>query len=185
MKHINRMTFIYVIIQLLCACNGIKTYRLLDNGTKVPIDQGVYSNKSKFDLSLFSVVDTNIVYEEYDRRYNTLKRLDNHLENSYFGIYKFYPNGALNSFLIDKKKDLYKELNPLYNGYRGVFYTEEGKARFDLFAEVNQQQNIGKLSGTLMFGGDTMYVKRDDLSYVEIYVKRKLPKEYFQFKADW
>lgn len=178
------LVFITFILQLT-SCN-MKTYKLLNNTTRVPSDTNVYKNKSKFDISLLSVIDTLAVYEEYDRNYNILKRTDNHIENSIYGVCRFYSNGCMNEFFVDRKTVLTpNEFNPLYEGKRGVYYKENNKIRSDLFAEIDQQQHTGKLMATLTFSGDTLYIKRDNLSYTDIYIKRKLPLEYFKYKTNW
>ena len=53
-------------------------------------------------------------------------------------------------------------IDPLFTGYRGIYYTENDIIRYNLFAEIGQRQQTGKITGTLTFGGDILYVKRDD-----------------------
>ena len=170
---------------ILLSCN-MKTYSLLDKITDVPINTNVYKNKSKFSASLLKTIDTGVVYEEYDRSKNILMSLDKCTACRGYRIFRFYSNGCLNMFFFDRNSTLpVNEFDPLYAGYRGVYYSEDNKIRFDLFAEIDQRQHTGKLSATLTFSGDTMYLKRDDLSYTEIYIKRKLPPEYFIYQANW
>ena len=135
---------------------------------------------------MLNTIDTSVVYEEYDRDKNVVMSFDKCTACRGYRIYKFYSNGCLNMFFVDRNSILpISEFNPLYTGYRGVYYIENNKTRFDLFAEIDQRQHTGKLKGTLTFSGDTMYLKRDDLNYTEIYIKRKLPLEYFTYKANW
>jgi hypothetical protein len=169
------------------AC-GIKTNTLLNGVTKVPFNTEVYLNKLNFDNSLLNIVDTNVIYEEHNRRYNVLSRLDDHVETSFYGAYRFYPNGYFNYYTLDRSRSgllVSNDLNPEFDGQRGVYYKENSKIRFDLFAEINQNQWIGELNGTFTFSGDTLYVKRDVLEYTKIYVKRELPKECLNYKVDW
>lgn len=188
-----RQSLYTLVVFLLLSCN-MKTYKLLNKRTKVPVDATAYNNKSKFNSLLLNNVDTSVIYEEFDTRYNILKRLDNHIESSIYNVYKFYPNGCINNFYLDRRNEPIpiNELNPLFTGYRGVYYSENNKIRYDLFAEIDQRQHTGKITGTLTFSGDTLYVKRDDRKGLnatdystEIYIKRKLPPEYFVYKADW
>lgn len=176
---------VYILLLLLMLSCGMKTYTLLDNRTKVPVESNVYMNRSAFNNSLLNIIDTGIVYEEYDTKYNVLTRLDSHVENRFYRVCKFYSNGNFNYFTIDKEAPLFKEFDPSYSGYRGVYYQKNNLTRFDLFAGINQRQQIGKLTGTFIFKGDTMYLKRDDLAYTGIYIKRKMPPEFFTYKADW
>jgi hypothetical protein len=171
----------------------MKALLLIDKITPVPKNISVYKNKIKFSSSLLSKVDTTVVYEEFDRDRNILMRADNCISCRGYSIYKFYPNGCFNAFFFGRNSTLpVNEFDPLYTGYRGVYYTENNKIRFDLFAEIDERQHIGKITGTLTFSGDTLYVKQDDRKGIdamkyptEIYVKRKLSPEYFVYKANW
>lgn len=191
-KLITRHWHYIFVVFLLFSCN-MKTFVLLDKITDVPKNNYVYKNKIKFNTALLNVVDTAVVYEEFAIQYNVLTRLDNHIENNFYRVFKFYPNGLFNRFTISKNKNLDIILfDPLYTGYRGVYYSKNNKIRYDFFAGIDQRQHTGKITGTLIFSGDTLYVKRDDRkglnakTYpIEIYIKRKLPPEYFKDKANW
>lgn len=170
---------------LISSC--LKTITLQNERTPVPAKSDVYKNKTKFEKSLLRVVDTNVIYEFFNQSYNVLQRLDTNIETRTYGVYRFYPDGALNFFSLNRDKPLDSiYFNPKYNGYRGVYYLENKKIRYDLFAEINGWGWIGRLSGTLTFIGDTLYVKRDySTMYIDIYIKRKLPDGYLDYKADW
>ena len=169
----------------MTAC--MKTFTLQNGRTKVPTKTLVYKNKVNFDKALLNVIDTGVVYEQFNKRYNVLQRLDNHIETSVYSSYRFYSDGSFNVFFMDRDKPLNpNDLNPEYNGKRGVYYLKEKTIRYDLFAETNQWGWIGKLIGEFTFSGDTLYVRRDESpKEVDIYIKRKLPPEYFQYKANW
>jgi hypothetical protein len=179
-------------VLMVVACN-MKTYELLDGSSRVPQNKNVYKNKLKFNASLLRLIDTNAVYEEYDTEYKTLKRLDTRNGRSVYKAYRFYSNGDLNCFGLYRGEELRKEqLDPAYKGYRGVYYSELGKIRYDLFAEIDQLQHIGKISGTITISGDTLLLKRDDVRGLnkmiyplETYIKRKLPPEFLHHKANW
>ena len=184
--------FFVLLGLVLLSCN-MKVYTLLDKATDVPKNEEVYGNKSKFNETILNTIDTNAVYEEYDTEKNILARLDPCTSCRGYLIFRFYPNGCLNMFYFKRNSTLpVKEFDPLYTGYRGVFYLENNKIRYDYFAEIDAQQHIGKISGTLSVVGDTLYVNRDDrkglnaTSYSpKIYIKRKLPAEYFVYKPGW
>ena len=169
----------------MTAC--MRTFTLQNGRTDVPAKTIVYKNKAKFDKSLLNVIDTGVVYEEFNQRYNVLQRLDSHIETSVYGAYRFYLDGCFNLFSIRRNTPLNpNDFNPEYNGKRGVYYLKENTVRYDLFAEINQVGWTGKLTGSFTFSEDTLYVKSDiSRRGVEIYIKRKLPPEYFKHKADW
>jgi hypothetical protein len=186
--------FFTPIILLLTSCIVLKTSTLLDNSTQVPKNIEVYKNQDKFNLSILSEIDTSFIYEEYNIREHTLERLltGNNNHNRYI-FYKFYSNGCFNVFSYWKDSTLpVSFLNPNYSGLRGIYYLTNGKIFYDEFGGVDQFHNIGKITGTFRTSGDTLFEKRNDIKglYSEkfttnIYIKRKLPKEYFQYKANW
>lgn len=175
----NKYTFFLAVIIItcisFCSC-GIKTILLEDKIAEVPRDSKNYRNKSKFDISILNMLDTNAIYYEINSSRNL------------YGIYKFYPNGNLNLFFSNGYSTPSKEFfNPYFRGYRGVYYKENGSIKGDLFAEVDQKGNIGKLKETYIFKGDTLTVKTKnrEISSTSIYIKRKLPPEYFMYNANW
>ena len=193
---INRKSMLMFLVLLLAvqllACK-MKINTLLNKTTTIPRDNAVYKNKTKFAVTLLQIVDTSVVYEEYNTGKNILMRSDPCIECRAYGVYKFYPNGCFNAFYLNRDKILsVTEFDPLYAGKRGVYYNENDMIRFDLFAEIDESQHIGKISGTLIFRGDTMYVKRNDRKGIDateypprVFIKRKLPPEYFIYKANW
>lgn len=151
-------TIVAVLIILFFTTCRLKTFILQDNITKVPIDTSVYKNKVKFDSTLLNVIETDIVYEEYSTERNSLCRTDNHFDTEYFGVYRFYPNGCLNYFVLTRDDIIdTNTFNPQVRGYRGLYYKEKGKIHFDLYAESNELGHIGRLTGTLTVSGDTLY----------------------------
>ena len=165
----------------------IKSYTLQNGVTKVPYNSDLFKNKSKFDKSILAIVDTSVIYEEFNQRYNVLSRFDTNLETRIYDVYRFYSDGKFNNFLLDRKKQIdVNDFNPEFNGYRGVYYLENGKIKFDLFAESNELGWLGELNGTFTFIGDTLYVKnREAPNNINIYIKRKLPSKYLQFNGNW
>jgi len=174
-----------ILAVFIMAC--MRIYPLRDGITKVPVKTDVYKNKVKFDKSLLALIDTEAIYEEFDQRYNVLRRLDTHIETSIYGVYRFYPDGKFNSFGVHRRVPLdYNTFNPEYCGYRGVYYMEKGQIRYDLFAPSNGLGWISELNGTFRFSGDTLYVIQDvDKRHIDIYIKRELLPEYRNYKALW
>jgi hypothetical protein len=181
----NKRVLIVACCITLMSCS-IKTFVLENKITKVPIDDSkVYINKNKFNFTLLSKIDTNVVYEKLVTEYNIVARLDNHNETNIYGIYKFYPNGNLNYFVVDRDEPFVPNiLNPNYSGYRGVYYSDGNKIKGDLYAPADERQHIGKLDRIFSIKGDSLLVERK-YGYIDIYIKRKLPPEYFVYKANW
>lgn len=183
---INRYLIVILSITVLFGCR-LQTYTLQDNITKVPSDTAVYKNKLKFDASLLSIIDTGVVYEQYSVERNSLYRTDTNFDTEFYGVFRFYSNGCFNSFILMRGDVLdTNTFSPEFSGYRGVYYKEKNKLRYDLFAESNELRHIGKLTGTFEFSGDTLYTIRDvDKKYVEVYIKRKLPMQYLNHTTNW
>lgn len=180
----NKLIALSVGALIIISC-GIKTFYLKDKITRVPENSEVYSNRSKFDNSIYFSIDTNVVYEEFNVEYNILSRLDIDARRSVYGIYKFYPNGNFNYFVVRRDEAFVPDiLNPEINGFRGVYYMDKGKIMGDLFAPADELRNIGKLDRIFTVSGDSLFVERK-FGYVDIYIKRKLPPEYFVYKANW
>ncbi|MCH8904016.1 MAG: hypothetical protein IIA45_08900 [Bacteroidetes bacterium] len=178
-----RLIYLVILFHLISCVN---TYKLSDGISRVPSNSKVYKNKSKFNISLLNTIDTSVVYEKYSIRYNILARMDNHPETSIYGVYRFYPGGYFNYFVLDRDIALdIKDFDPVYTGYRGVYYHEKNEIRYDNFGISNGLGWIGKLTGAFTFIGDTLYKKSDYSSYVQIYIKRELPKEYLKYRVDW
>jgi hypothetical protein len=172
----------------------MKVYTLLDNRTRVPKDPEVYKNKIKFDISLLTIIDTGVIYEEYSTEKKMLERLDifDNTKRRYLA-YKFYPNGYFNVFAFDKNNlPSVKEFDPNYAGMRGIYYQENNRIQYEEFSAIDQVGHIGRIKGTFKISGDTLYEQMNDRkgidaqSYpIKIYIKRNLPPQYFVYKADW
>ncbi len=185
MRKLKALVFILVVLTLGCE---MKTYTLQNGITKVPVDSTVYKNKSKFDKSLLTIIDTGVIYEEYRSEKKILSRLDSDITTSIYGVIRFYSNGCYNNFYINRDNMLdSNDFNPLYNGKRGVYYKEGNQIRYDLYAESNQQGHIGLLTGTFVFSNDTLYkyTYSDYLKQPSIYIKRRLPTGYLDYSANW
>lgn len=163
------------------------TVVLKDGITEVPTDENVFKRVNGIDNSIFEIIDTNAIYESYLKRYNTLARLDTHIETSVYGAYKFYSNGRFNMFFFNRNENLHaNDFNPKYTGYRGIYYIEDSILKYDIFIPSNRFQWIDKYTGSIKFQGDTLLIKKDIFPNTEkIYIKRKLPDGYLDNKADW
>lgn len=186
-KFIYRKNYCVLFFFLFISC-GIKTFKLKNSITEVPSDSNVYLNKSKYIKSLNNIIDTSSVYEEYDVFNRSLERLNKQDPHCCYSVLKFYGNGLLNYFVLDKDNLLnVEDFNPENNGYRGVYYEDNGSVRIDLFIIVDQFRNIGKLSGNISIENDTLYLKTDKHSSVRKFIKNNkiVPKEFLKFKVNW
>ncbi|MDR3328392.1 MAG: hypothetical protein LBT04_09875 [Prevotellaceae bacterium] len=145
---------------------------------------------------LLHLVDTAAIYvEQYSYETKNKNSFDRQNDKNiyrtdyWYGMYKFYSKGEVNCFFFeDNYNILPKDLNPEYKGYRGVYYRENSVIKMDLFIVVGEHIQWGMEANILKFEGDTLLVKRIvklDPRKVTVYVKRKLPKEYLIYKADW
>jgi hypothetical protein len=170
------------VLVMLASC-GMRTTRLRDNGSKIPKRTSVYKNRIKFDSTALRYIDTGVVYEEYNTWNKVLIRLDSTDKNSSYGIYRFYSNGFMNYFSIDRNKPLVpKDFDPEYHGYRGIYYMNNNKLTTELFAPVNGLGHIGKRKEKCRISGDTLFVGRESVQYPQVYIKRKLPAEYLTYR---
>jgi hypothetical protein len=172
---------------LLVSC-GVKTYKLENGYTKVPVNPRNYVNIKIFDSNLHGIIDTTCIYEQFNTNYNTLSRLDKHIETSIYGVLRFYSNGCFNRFNLDRGRDQLltdNNFNPSYCGYRGYYNKKDAVIRFDMFAPITQMREIGKLSGIINVQGDTIYLVTDKYREVEVFIKRKVSKELLNYKANW
>lgn len=186
-KFQNMKIYCILIFFLFISC-GIQTFKLKNNITEVPSDSDVYLNKSKYSNSLNNSIDSTYVYEEYNIFNKSLERLDRQNPHCCFTVLKFYGNGFLNYFVLDKNNQLnIEDFNPENNGYRGVYYEDKRKVKIDLFIPVDQYRNIGKLSGNIIVKNDTIILKTDKNLPLRKFVKntKLVPKEFLKFKADW
>ena len=187
MRKLKALVLLFILVVLTFGCE-MKTYTLQNGRTKVPVDSTVYKNKSKFDKNLLTIIDTGVVYEVYNVESKTPVRLDMDYTHRFYGVYKFYSNGCLNYFTLDRNEPIdTTTFNPNYDGKRGVYYKEGNQIRYDLYAESNQQGHIGLLTGTFVFSNDTLYkyTYSDYLKQPSIYIKRRLPTGYLDYSANW
>ncbi len=173
---------VIVIIGLIFIVSCVRKMTLSNGVTKVPLKKKAYKFRELFDRSLLDVVDTSVIYEEYNRLKQKPERLvDGSYEYGNYNVYRFYSNGTVSSFYLYKKKELKpKYFDPNYKGNRGVFYEKNNEIYMRLFIPTYALMFEHWYVPTIQFKGDTLYVNG-----VASYIKRKIPKEYLNFKADW
>jgi hypothetical protein len=169
---------LYFLVAGLVSC-GMRTTRLGDNITRIPKNTTVYKNRARFDSSVLKYFDTSVVYEEYNSWKGILSRHDSADLHGFYDIYRFYSNGFMNCFVIDRNKPLVpKEFDPEYNGYRGVYYKKGKKLIGELFSVINGMGQMGKIRERFIIKGDTLIKITGENRDRTLYVKRKLPPEY-------
>jgi hypothetical protein len=171
----------------ICLAGCIQSVTLKNGKTKVPADNKVFEGLGSSEISQFYNIKTDCIYEAFNKKENILHRLDNHIETGIYSVYRFYPHGRFNIFFIDRDFPLEENsLNPHYSGKRGVCYYYKNDLRYELYAEKNQWGWLGKLTGTLTFKGDTLFVKRDESpNEIKVYIKRELPFAFLDYQAEW
>lgn len=166
------------MVVLLISC-AMKTVRLQDGRTKVPALSKVYKHRQTPDPIVFARIDTNCLYWRVSP-----------VDNSLIVIYRFYSNGTLNcfAFLAKSSVDLSKELDPEYNGYRGIYYLKDDELKCDLFVPNSGlgHKELGKEVSTFRIKGDTLFeFRKASPEYPGIYLKGRLPEEVAHFQPSW
>ena len=182
---------------ILVSC-GIKTNLLEDKITEVPLNNEIFKNKTFFDKKLLNQIDTTVVYEEFTKyiykglekiKVNIPERLNKHDKTSTYQVYKFYNNGDVNLFVLYKNDSLKNNnIKPNYLGYRGVYYSKKNQIQIDLFTVTgyNFKKEYGIINNIIEMKGDTLFEKSTkDITSVSVYIKRKIPKEFLNYKSDW
>lgn len=165
----------------------MKIYTLENGRTKVPANSKVFKNQVKFSPVLLDLIDTSVIYEQYNMEYRIPARLSSDRTDQFYSVCRFYSNGAFNYYTINREELLVDtDFDPHHSGYRGIYYKENGKIAFDFWGITSQLGAIGKSAGEIEIHGDTLILySKKPVHFVECYVKRKLPLDYFKYKATW
>jgi len=193
MKRIGKYIILFLSSTTLftLSCSGQK-YVPLNNdrfATKVLNKSSMYKNIEKFDTKLLTIIETEVIYEEFDVYKNILERLDYEDERNSYDVIRFFPNGYFNSFSF-RREDSFNvnSFDPLLEGNRGVYYlVGNNEIKYDIFVPTTGTGHyMGKLSGDYIINGDTLINYRDkNDKYPKIYIKREVPKEYLDYQVDW
>lgn len=176
-----------IILLFLSSCNFIKTTKLLDGLTKIPLNKDFFDKKysEKFEVINLKQVDFNSIYIA------SLSISDNGIYNLKSGGnpfirgYKFYENGRINSFSLDKYHlDSLKTFDPIIRGYRGITYIKKEDTLVDIYLPISDNYRFGKSKYKAKINSDTLFlIDQYDVTY--IYLKKELSKENQEFKANW
>lgn len=186
--------FTVMFFTLLVSCT-VKTRYLNNNRTRVPLDNSVFSHRPPYNFVLSSMIDTTAIYEEYSIDQDISERLNNQsLDRKKYSVLKFYANGCFNLFSFNKgeKYPGLIEMDPEFSGLRGIYYYNNGQVFMELYTSVDEFQNMGSSKSILRISGDTLFQrlersrnKKPANLYTMVYVKRRLPEEYFKYRASW
>lgn len=176
----------YLFIFLVFTSCGLKTFTLQDGITEVASNPKVYSNKVKFLRSELGSIDTLTIFEEYNTFEKILERYNYKQARSHYGAYRFYGNGCFNYFILDRKDTILstKMFDPNYSGWRGIYYKNKNKIKGDLSNQISGMGEIGKLTMSFEFKGDTLFVSAKNRDR-EVYIKRYLPISVLNRQANW
>lgn len=184
------ITILILFSVFLYSCGGIEYKILKDGWKKVPKYGVVYEEGlSKFNKQVLKLIDTNAVYLQLDIELNILKKDTDKFSDLYYGAYRFYPNGYLNSFGLVRDSAFNKyTFNPDYTGFRGVYYQEDGVIKAQKFATRGELRIFAAGLEEIKVKGDTIYVRKYDNSYrnwYRKYLKVKVADSLINFKVDW
>lgn len=182
----NRLVLLSIMLFIL-SCSGQKYVTLKGSITKVPNRSSMYKNIDKFDTKLLDIIDTEVIYEQFDPNKNILKRLDTENSRNIYQVVRFYPNGYFNFFGYTFDKEFDKQsFDPLTSGRRGIYYINNNKICFDVFIRTMGMGMVGKVSGKFIVSGDTLTVIWNNKHMSpRTFIKREVPKEYLDYQVDW
>lgn len=178
-KAIKRNVLLYLLLIMLSSC-GIRTFYLKDSHVlKAPLNPTKHAEVNKFNESLYSLIDTETIYKE-----DNIKALN----DEYYWVLKFYPNGRFNLFIInDDNTKLYtgKTFNPEYHGYRGYYNLEDEVIKFDAFLITKELRGMGKVSGTINVEGDVLKISAPKHNLYITTIKSNIDKKLIDFVPSW
>jgi len=178
-KAIKRNILVFLLSLMLSSC-GIRTFYLKDSDVlKAPLNPTKYVEINEFNESLYTLIDTETIYKEDNNKA---------LNDEYYWVLKFYPNGRFNLFIInDNNTKLYTEktFDPKYHGYRGYYNLKDGIIKFNAFLITKELRGMGKVSGTIKIEGDVLiiYAPKDNLYITTI--KSSIDKKLINFVPSW
>ena len=181
--------FIITIIFFNCS---IPSYRLLQDGDKVPKQGYKFKKSNKFDPSIYDKIDPNYLYiciEEYTSG-NNFKELSPKEKSNWPFIYQFYSNGSvrrMTKFSVDK--------DPNCKGNRGVVYkNKRGNICIDMYDGVGDGF-MQIVSYKVRIEDEKLYIMENigDFAFLMgqttqclIFQKwKEVPQEWKQYTADW
>jgi hypothetical protein len=162
-----------------------------NRGNKVPYKGYKFAKGSKFDASIYEVIDPNYFYElidvyEMNRKFKIVEDRGKDMISA--RVLQFYDNGCVRKFAKYKESP-----DPEKIGLRGVIYKQGNKTKIDFFQGVSQFGDMGIVTYRVWVEGDKLFLLERSLhniilNEIPCYVyekKEKVPEEWKQYKADW
>ncbi len=189
---VKEMTYVAVktlIIFLTFSCN-IEVIKLQDGITKVPKSKNFFKKeyREKYKIINLNNVKYNSIYiEKYYMDMFTKEIFDSRKGyNSFLGAIKFYKNGTLNLFSIEKKIDSLPILNPQKRGYRGISYIKNNDTLIDIIVPISDTYKIGKKTYKAEIQGDSLIlIDNKKRNSVRIYIENTMLEKNLNYKSDW
>jgi hypothetical protein len=181
--------FCLIVILFFVSCEAIKYRRLEDKITKIPSDKFFFDKnyRNKYAILSPSKIDTNAIYIEncYVSSDGKIFSSKDGL-NSFINGIKFYGNGCINSFSLDKNKlNNIIDLNPSVSGYRGICYKSKNDTLVEIIVPIDENYNLGRKKYTMRMSKDTLFLENKEASSKYIYLKSKLEGNNIQYKSNW
>lgn len=182
-------SFLIVMIAV-CGMAALKNRLLGDGITKVPKDAAFFDKqyRGKYNVNLPEGADTTALYVEryYVGFRGELFEKGKEREGELLGVYRFYPNGCVNSFSIaNNELDRMPSLDPEVRGYRGVSFVKKGERVLDMAVPVNGLGHLGVRSLEIEINGDTLIVADSRARSKNIYLRVKNKQLQSGYRADW
>jgi|GEM_PF-4145143 len=177
-----------IFIGTIC---GIRSRTLKNGYKKVPYDKEFFNKhyRKRYGVVNLKDVDYNAVYIEayiisavgdwFNSRQNN---------NTGISIIKFYNNGCVNKFYIDKNRiDNLPLLNPEIRGYRGILYKKNKDILMDIVANITGCYILCKYKYKVRIKGDTLFLKSKENSNKDtyVYLRKVLSEKNLNYEADW
>ncbi len=183
-----KIKFLIILLFLTsCSFSFIKTNELEDGMTDVPFNKDFFDKRyrEKHEVINLNQVDFNAIYiESYSISDNGIFDLRSGSNDFINGI-KFYTNGCVSVFGIDKNKiNDQRLLNPIVHGFRGMSYVKKKDTLIDFYAPANSSYQFGKIKHKARVNGDTLFLT-DRYDIIDVYLKKQLTEKNLGFEADW
>lgn len=181
--------FCLILGLFFVSCETIKSKKLDDEISKIPVDKFFFHKnyRDKYPVMLLKMIDTNSVYIEsfyLDSKGELLSTKKGF--NSFLNGLKFYGNGCVNNFVINKDSLVnLPELNPLRRGFRGISYIKNKDTVIEIIAPIDENYTLGKKQYYLKVRTDTLFLEEKQTSLKYIYLRHKLNDTNIKYKADW
>lgn len=182
--------FLLLLILFFTSCELIKQKKLSDGTTKVPFDENYFNKnyRDKYQIIFPNGIDGNSIYIEsfyLSRKGEIFNSKKGH--NSFIEGIRFYKNGCVSSFTIDKNSLIDSlNLDPSSTGYRGICYVNKKDTLIDIIVPISDAYDLGKANYNFKIKGDTLFLKyKRDPQIVKIYLKTTLKKESINYNSVW